>query len=120
MLLNDLYFLESVSDTEEGATFHILVKKDHPLYQGHFPGRPITPGVVLAEMVKELLENHLGKPLEMVRMRQCKFLSAHNPVQNPQIGISVSWTPGDEYTVQANGSFQSEVFFKLSAGYREA
>ncbi|ODS82594.1 MAG: hypothetical protein ABS46_08440 [Cytophagaceae bacterium SCN 52-12] len=120
MLLNDLYFLQSVSDTGETVTFDLLVKVDHPLYKGHFPGRPVTPGVVLAEMVKELLESLLGKSLEMVRMRQCKFLSAHDPGRYPQIGISVSWTPGDEYTVQASGSFQSEVFFRLSACYREA
>lgn len=120
MLLNDLYFLENVSDTEGGAIFHILVRKDHPLYKGHFPGHPVTPGVILGEMVKELLGNHLGKSLEMVRMRQCKFLSAHDPVENPQIGISVSWTPGEEYTVQASSRFDEKVFFKLSACYREA
>lgn len=120
MLLNDLYFLQSVSGTEGAATFHILVKEDHPLYKGHFPGQPVTPGVILAEMVKELLENHLDKSLEMVRMRQCKFLSAHHPAQHARMEISVSWTPGDEYTVQANGSFQPEVFFRLSACYKEA
>ena len=119
MLLNDLCFLQSVSDTEGGATFHILLKDDHPLYKGHFPGQPVTPGVVLVEIVKELLENHLDKSLDMTSMRQCKFLSAHNPVQNPQVAISASWTSGDEYTVHAVGSSQSEVFFKLSACYRE-
>ncbi len=119
MLLNDLCFLQSVSDTEGGAIFHVLMKDDHSLYRGHFPGQPVTPGVVLAEIVKELLENHLDKSLEMTRMRQCKFLSAHNPVQNPQIEISASWISGDEYTVHAAGSAQPEVFFKLSACYRE-
>lgn len=119
MLLNDLCFLQSVSATEGGATFHVLVKDDHALYSGHFPGQPVTPGVILVETVKELLENHLGKSLEMTKMRQCKFLSAHNPVQSPQIEISASWTSGDEYTVHAAGSAQAEVFFKLSVCYRE-
>lgn len=119
MFLNDLYTIQNTSVSEGTASYQIKVTAAHPLYKGHFPGQPVTPGVILVEIVKELLENYLGKSLEMSKMRQCKFLSAHNPVQNPQIGISVSWTSGDEYTVHAAGSAQPEVFFKLSACYRE-
>ncbi len=120
MLLNDLYFLESVSDSEGTLAFHISIKADHPIYKGHFPGQPVTPGVVLSEMVKELLENYLGKPLEMVNMRQCKFLAPHSPLRYPRLVITIKQNGGDGYPVQAAGSSGEEVFFKLSAGYRAA
>jgi len=49
------------------------IPHDHASLSGHFPGRPIVPGVVLLERVLEAIElTHA--PLGAVRMPQVKFM----------------------------------------------
>ena len=49
------------------------IPHDHPSLPGHFPGRPIVPGVVLLERVLEAIEASHG-PLGGLRLPQVKFL----------------------------------------------
>ena len=51
MLQGILYELVSVDAA--GATIRLL--PDSPVYKGHFPGYPITPGVCLVEIALELI-----------------------------------------------------------------
>ncbi|MBQ6175630.1 MAG: hypothetical protein IJK29_00375 [Bacteroidales bacterium] len=51
MLQGILYELVSVDAA--GATIRLL--PDSPVYEGHFPGYPITPGVCLVEIALELI-----------------------------------------------------------------
>ena len=46
---------------------------DDPCLDGHFPGRPLVPGVVLLERVVEAIESAHG-PLPALRVPQVKFL----------------------------------------------
>ncbi|WP_342316601.1 hypothetical protein [Lysobacter sp. FW306-1B-D06B] len=46
---------------------------DHPSLPGHFPGRPLVPGVVLLERVVEAIEAAHG-PQRALRLPQVKFL----------------------------------------------
>ncbi len=53
------------------------VLHDHPSLAGHFPGRPIVPGVVLLDCVIAGLETASGR--RVVRIDQAKFLAALQP-----------------------------------------
>jgi 3-hydroxyacyl-[acyl-carrier-protein] dehydratase len=50
-----------------------IIPADHPSLPGHFPGRPIVPGVVLLDRVIEAIEAGHG-PLPPLRLPQVKFL----------------------------------------------
>ena len=50
-----------------------IIPADHPSLPGHFPGRPIVPGVVLLDRVVEAIEAGYG-PLPPLRLPQVKFL----------------------------------------------
>ncbi len=54
----------------DGMEFSI--PPDHPSLPGHFPGRPIVPGVVLLERVIEVIERQHGV-LGPLRLPQVKF-----------------------------------------------
>lgn len=49
------------------------ISPDHPSLPGHFPGRPVVPGVVVLEQVIEAIEAAHG-PLGALRLPQVKFL----------------------------------------------
>ncbi|HJW01915.1 MAG TPA: hypothetical protein VJ548_01430 [Azospira sp.] len=55
------------------------VPVDHPAFPGHFPGRPITPGVVLLDQALIFLGQVLGTPISACRLGAAKFLSPVAP-----------------------------------------
>jgi 3-hydroxymyristoyl/3-hydroxydecanoyl-(acyl carrier protein) dehydratase len=59
---------------------------DHPTAPGHFPSRPIIPGVLLLDELIKLTETAIG-PDEEIVVRAAKF---HHPVR-PGETIVVRW-----------------------------
>lgn len=49
------------------------VPASHPSLPGHFPGRPVVPGVVLLAQVQAAIESAHG-PLPALRLPQVKFM----------------------------------------------
>lgn len=49
------------------------IDADHPALPGHFPGRPLVPGVVLLERVAQALRTWRGQRLN--RIVEAKFLA---------------------------------------------
>ena len=66
------------------GTFRI--EHDHPSLPGHFPGRPIVPGVVLIDHAAALIAPHLaGRTLAGVPL--AKFTRPVLPVDAVQVGF---------------------------------
>jgi len=55
------------------------VPLDHPAFAGHFPGRPILPGVVLLDRVVHLLAAASGRATAGAVITNAKFLSPVGP-----------------------------------------
>jgi len=64
------------------ATRQVEIALDHPAFDGHFPGRPLLPGVAL---LAEVLEAALGEPAlsecigRAPRLAVVKFLAPVGP-----------------------------------------
>ena len=71
---------------------HLAVAVDHPAFAGHFPGRPILPGVVLLAEVLELLLREAPESLgARPTVSAVKFLA---PVR-PGASLEIRWSaPG--------------------------
>jgi 3-hydroxyacyl-[acyl-carrier-protein] dehydratase len=90
MLLNELYTLKAFDyNTNEGRiTALVLLNSDHPVFEGHFPGNPILPGVCTVQIVRELLAS--GKKLMLTRAGNIKYLGFVNPVATPEVQFTLS------------------------------
>lgn len=79
MLHQNFYTIISteVNGDEVNAVIHI--NKKHTIFEGHFPNFPVTPGVAMLQMVKELTQNHLNLKLMLTSASNIKFLSLVNP-----------------------------------------
>lgn len=71
MLQGELYdVLTRARDAVE-----VRLHPESALYAAHFPGYPITPGVVLVRMAVELLSEQQGRPLDVKAAKNIKFVS---------------------------------------------
>lgn len=70
----------------------------------------------MLQMVKEQLEDKLGRSLQLTKAASLKFLSVINPLENPRLSVQVSYTLGTDGSVIAEASiFEAEItFFKLA------
>jgi len=62
------------------------VPHDHPCLPGHFPGRPLVPGVVVLEQVLAAIRSGHG-PLGALRLPQVKFQRPLLPGQVAQVEL---------------------------------
>lgn len=62
------------------------VAHDHPALPGHFPGRPLVPGVVVLERVVAAIEAAHGA-LGPLRLPQVKFLRPLLPGQSAEVAL---------------------------------
>ena len=84
-LLNSLYKIVSKNVADSSLRYDILLDANHFIYQAHFPGEPITPGVCIIQIAKELLEEHLNQKFNIKMIKNVKFLNVISPVERPQI-----------------------------------
>lgn len=71
-----------------------VIPTDHPSLPGHFPGRPIVPGVVVLDHVLEAIDAAANSPLGALRLPQVKFVQPLLPGETAQVlldGTSPRW-----------------------------
>ena len=83
--LNNLYHIVSKDVVDASICYNIHLDASHFIYQAHFPDEPITPGVCIIQIAKELLEEHLGIGLEIQKVKNVKFLNVISPLATPTV-----------------------------------
>ena len=83
------------------AEFVWVVPADHPAFPGHFPGRPIVPGVVLLDQAILFAENLLGKQVERWQIGNAKFLSPVGPAETLVFSLQATPRGAIAFTVKA-------------------
>ena len=61
---------------------------DHPVFSGHFPGRPIVPGVLLLDWAQAAIESQLG--LRFQALTEVKFYSPATPADALELDFELT------------------------------
>ncbi|MFD0724844.1 hypothetical protein [Lysobacter brunescens] len=72
---------------------NFVIDADHPALPGHFPGRPVVPGVVVLDRVLAAIESAHG-PLGALRLPQVKFVQPLLPGEEARIEIDPAVAEG--------------------------
>ena len=56
---------QEVLSSRSNTSFRLRLNPEHFIYQAHFPGEPVTPGVCILQIGKELLAELLQESLEI-------------------------------------------------------
>ena len=92
MLLKDKFFSVDGTDVQDAlhAVFHVSLLADCDCYRGHFPGKPVSPGVCNIEMIKECAEQLTGKDLLLAAVKQCRLTAVATPAVCPKLDVTVA------------------------------
>lgn len=75
----------TTTDATPTAYAAISIPSEHPCLAGHFPGRPVVPGVLLLDCIIDAAQAWLGKPLCVQSVPQVKFTAPLLPLEQAEI-----------------------------------
>ncbi|MCP9200464.1 hydroxymyristoyl-ACP dehydratase [Gramella sp. GC03-9] len=119
MILQEFYELISSKEQDGLLLTTLRINNEHPLYNGHFPNRPVTPGVVLMHLFKEEAMRRTGNELQLVRANNVKFIAVFDPGQTPELLLESKLEVSGEF-VKLNGVARTEngIVLKIQALYK--
>ena len=114
--LDNLFTIQSITDTENGFTAVLRCNPEHLIYQAHFPGNPITPGACLLQTAGELLQRKLGRPLYLKASKNVKYLNVLVPAEGKEVRFAFSSLAENETECKAQVTIadEAQVYTKMS------
>lgn len=115
-LSDSLYTIVSDCPIENGHEFDLKLNPEHFIYQAHFPGEPITPGVCIMQIAVELFEVALKTPIALKCVKNIKFLKIISPKDVTEVKYSLQKISKEDSSlkVQVTVSANEETYAKLS------
>lgn len=116
-MVDGFYRVLKLEAQEEGAWAEVELNPGHAVYEGHFPGMPVVPGVCTLMMVKECAEKWKGVRYRYQYLNTCKFLSAVRPDEDRVLGLRLEMqeTDGECCCLQARVYAGDRMVLKLKA-----
>lgn len=116
MLLVD----EVVSQTEDTIVTRRMFHADEYFFQGHYPGQPIVPGVILCEatvqsgavLLAGLMAGKAGVPV-LTRMNEVKFRRIVRPGETLEMTVKLNEKLGDAYFLTGTAKVDGQTAARL-------
>ncbi|NQV02729.1 MAG: 3-hydroxylacyl-ACP dehydratase [Bacteroidia bacterium] len=123
MLQGTFFHILQISENKDEAilgslasTFQVVISldPDHPVYQGHFPGNPVVPGVCQIRMITEIISEITRKEVRLLEADTIKFLSMINPGEHPELTVDCTLKETEDGSIRVTASISDDdkVFFK--------
>ncbi len=117
MLLNGFYEIISQTENDGELITSVHFNSRHEIYKAHFPGNPITPGVCIVQILKNIVCEKFEKDMVFSPVTNIKFLNVINPEETPEVDFNVKYTLVDEKVkVNVTVADSAKIYTKLS-GY---
>lgn len=115
MLLKDFFNIISTDTSDNEALIEVELNPQHPIFQGHFPGHPITPGVCVTQMVVDLFSIIHQQEYMMMKAKSVKFLHLIKPEENPRLHYRMNWEPlaDQQFRIKATAYHEDTTFAKI-------
>lgn len=119
MLIEGFYKIIAQENSEGEFKTRVLFNKDHEIYKAHFPGNPITPGVCIVQVLKDLVCRKFDKGFIFSPVANIKFLNVVNPEQTPEVDFNVKYSLVEEKVkVNVTVTDSEKTYTKISGFFK--
>lgn len=116
MLIPHFYSVKEFNFTDNQLKSIIELNPEHDVFKGHFPNNPVTPGVCMLQILKELTEQATNTNLVIKECSNVKFMALINPEVNAVLAIIIDINPLEEgFKIKASASFDETIALKVNA-----
>lgn len=116
MLLKNFYSVVSTIQNESGYCTELKINKNHQLYKGHFPNRPVTPGVILMQLFKEEAERLTKQKLQLQKASNVKFTAVVDPNEEENLKLHSSLdVSGGVVTLKGTAEHKDCIALKINS-----
>jgi 3-hydroxyacyl-[acyl-carrier-protein] dehydratase len=116
MLLNDFFIIDDWQPGNGLARAILRINWGHPIFEGHFPDRPVVPGACLLQIVKELMSMAIDSEVRLIRADQIKFISMIGPDEDETMWMNLTWNQALQVT--AEGTHAGDVCFRFKGSFQ--
>ena len=119
MLLNDFFHINDLQTAGTDVSAVLVINKAHKIFEGHFPGQPVVPGVCMMQMIKELVEEIMQKKTDLIKAHDMKFLAVIDPSQHNTIQTTLKYSLEEDGTMIVTATLSREelVHFKFKGQF---
>ena len=85
-----------VVDKQSAEPLHwrytVIFNVNHDIFNAHFPGNPIVPGVCSMEMIRQFAESMLGGEVRIPSVKNMKFIRLMTPAEGKAFTFDILLT----------------------------
>lgn len=91
MLLKDKYYkvMKETRIDANTAVYLVSILPQADVYRGHFPQKPVCPGVCNIELIRECAEMLVERDLLITTIKQCRLTAVATPLVCPLVDVTV-------------------------------
>jgi len=103
----------------QGWQARAVMDTGHPVLKGHFPGRPVMPGVAMVQLATALLGRGLGRRVHLRSSRVIKFLSPLEPGTGTVLDLTLRITgaEGDLVACDISATCGERTVFSIKGNF---
>ena len=89
--MSDYYSIESKKIDGLSGCFVVRLNPDCKVYEGHFPGEPVSPGVCNIDMLLECAAHVIGFPLRARKINRCRLTTLITPLSHSELELHIDF-----------------------------
>jgi 3-hydroxyacyl-[acyl-carrier-protein] dehydratase len=119
MLQGDFFTISKLERTDPEIKADLVINANHEIFEGHFPGHPVVPGVCMMQMIKEIMEQVLEKKTNLDSAAEMKFLAIIDPQANTNIQAALTYNIEEtgKMVVTATLFKEDRIYFKFKGQF---